>query len=110
MLLNGWKDIATYLGSDIRTVRRWAALGLPVIRVTPGDRGPVVARTEMLDAWLTARNQKNRGRIHPDLLATFERAASLCATAADERRAPSTKRTQTWAGDIGIGISDERRH
>ncbi len=86
MLLNGWKEIATYLRSGIRTVQRWEGLGLPVIRVRPGDRGPVVARTEQLDAWLTARGQKSKGRMRPDLEASFERSASLRAAALDELR------------------------
>lgn len=59
---------------------------MPVLRVRPGDRGPVVARTENLDAWLSRRSLKNHGRIRPDLEATFNRAASLRATAREELR------------------------
>ena len=30
----GWKGIAKYLGSGVRTVQRWELIGLPVHRVT----------------------------------------------------------------------------
>ena len=86
MLLNGWKEIATYLHCGLRTVQRWEALGMPVYRVRPGKRGPVVARTEGLDAWVSRQSLKNKGRIHPDLEATFRRAASLRATSLEELR------------------------
>ena len=50
--LNSWKQIARYLGRDVRTVRRWEnkGVGMPVHRV-PGGRS-VFAYTRELDAWL----------------------------------------------------------
>lgn len=51
-VLNGWKDIANYLGKGIRTVQRWErSYGLPVHRIA-ATRGEVVwaSRTE-LDGW-----------------------------------------------------------
>ena len=36
MILKGWKDIAKYLGTAVRTVQRWELLGLPIRRPTPG--------------------------------------------------------------------------
>ena len=45
-------------------------------RVRPGKRGPVVAQTENLDTWLSRRSLKNKGRIRPDVQATFDRVAS----------------------------------
>lgn len=85
MLLNSWKEIATYLRSGIRTVQRWETLGLPVLRVRSGNRGPVVARTEDLDAWLMARSRKNQ-QLRPDIRATFTRAASARLKATEELR------------------------
>ena len=35
-LLNGWKQIANYLGRGVRTIQRWESLGLPV-RQRHGD-------------------------------------------------------------------------
>ena len=86
MLLNGWKEIATYLHSGTRTVQRWEALGLPVTRVRLGKRGPVVARTENLDAWLNRPSLKNKARIRPDMQATFDRVASTRARMMEELR------------------------
>lgn len=52
--IDSWKAIAAYLNRDIRTVRRWEALGLPVKRV-PGGRGvSVFAFKTEIDAWLKA--------------------------------------------------------
>ena len=86
MLLNSWKEIATYLRCGVRTVQRWEELGLPVTRVRPGKRGPVVARTENLDAWLNRRSLKNKGRIHPDTQATFDRLAATRSRMMEELR------------------------
>lgn len=49
MILHGWKDIAKYLGSGVRTVQRWEKLGLPVRRPTAGA---VVAITKEIDVWV----------------------------------------------------------
>ena len=50
--LNGWKDIAMYVGRGVRTVQRWEALGLPVRRPKSRLRSAVVCTTEEVDAWL----------------------------------------------------------
>lgn len=51
--LDSWKEIADYLGRDVRTVRRWEkTTGLPVRRVG-GDRGrSAFAFRSEIDAWL----------------------------------------------------------
>lgn len=50
--LNGWKAIASYLGRDERTAKRWEAQRhLPVHRV-PGGGGSVFGIIGELDAWL----------------------------------------------------------
>src|SRR5579884_3804668 len=51
-ILNGWKEIATYLGRGVRTVQRWETVGLPVHRPRDKSRSPVVAIPEELDEWL----------------------------------------------------------
>lgn len=52
-LLNGWKEIAQYLGRGVRTVQRWEAeLHLPVRRPRGKDHSAVVALTDELDRWL----------------------------------------------------------
>ncbi len=50
--LNGWKEIAMYVGRGVRTVQRWEALGLPVRRPKSRLRSAVVTTTEEVDTWL----------------------------------------------------------
>src|SRR4051812_39212035 len=51
--LDSWKDIAAYLGCDIRTARRWEQeRRLPIRRVPGGKRQSVFAITAELDQWL----------------------------------------------------------
>ena len=51
--LTSWKEIAAYLGRDVRTVLRWHKhRGLPVHRVPGGRRGGVFAYTDELEQWL----------------------------------------------------------
>jgi len=50
---NSWKDIASYLNRDVRTVIRWErGKGLPVHRIPGGQRPPVFAYREELEAWM----------------------------------------------------------
>ena len=52
-LLRSWKEIAAYLGVDVRTCHRWEALhGMPVHRAEAGGRkSPVFAYKDELDRW-----------------------------------------------------------
>lgn len=51
--LDSWKEIAGYLGRDVRTVIRWEKdKGLPVHRVPGGKRHAVFAYVVEIDAWL----------------------------------------------------------
>ncbi len=52
MILNGWKEIANYMGRGVRTVQRWESLGLPVRRPKPRIRSAVLCRSEEIDIWL----------------------------------------------------------
>jgi hypothetical protein len=50
--LDSWKDIAVYLGRNIRTCRNWERdLGLPVHRLDDSSKAHVFAYTGELDAW-----------------------------------------------------------
>lgn len=52
-LLNGWKQIAQYLGRGIRTVQRWEIdLQLPIRRPRGKTRSAVTALAAEIDAWL----------------------------------------------------------
>lgn len=51
--LDSWKEIARYLGRDIRTVTRWEReRRLPVHRIPGGGKGGAWAYPDELDAWL----------------------------------------------------------
>ena len=54
--LESWKEIATYLGRNVTTVRRWERHeGLPVYRLLHRKLGSVYAYTAELDAWRDKR-------------------------------------------------------
>jgi hypothetical protein len=60
--LDSWKDIATYLRRDVRTVIRWEKeKGLPVRRVPGGQRKAVFAYSSELDAWLSQEEKGSLG-------------------------------------------------
>lgn len=51
-LLETWKEIATYLNRDLRTVKRWETTrGLPVHRLPGGPKAAVYALKSELEAW-----------------------------------------------------------
>ena len=55
-ILNGWKEIANYVGKGIRTVQRYEReLGLPVRRNAGKSTGSVIATKAEIDAWISAR-------------------------------------------------------
>jgi Tol biopolymer transport system component len=54
--LDSWKEIASYLRRDVRTVQRWEKTeGLPVRRHLHDSLGSVYAYRHELDAWLAGR-------------------------------------------------------
>lgn len=54
--LDSWKDIAAYVGREVRTVQRWEkSEGLPVHRHHHNDRSSVFAYSHEIDAWLQGR-------------------------------------------------------
>ncbi len=54
--LNSWKEIASYLGRQVRTVQRWEKEeGLPVHRLPHKKQGSVYAYKAELDGWRARR-------------------------------------------------------
>ncbi len=52
-ILNGWKEIAGYLGRGVRTVQRWESeIGLPVHRPHGKSKSAVIAIPSELDEWV----------------------------------------------------------
>jgi hypothetical protein len=53
MPLNGWKEIAGYIGRGVRTAQRWeSSYALPVHRPAGAPRSAVFAVESELDVWL----------------------------------------------------------
>jgi len=61
--LDSWKEIADYVGKDVRTVIRWEKeKGLPVRRLPGGKRQSVFAIAREIDAW-AARDNSGFGSV-----------------------------------------------
>ena len=61
-----WKEIASYLDRDLRTVRRWEKeRDLPVHRVPGGGRACVYAYASEIDAWLKTSGRSGNGNSIP---------------------------------------------
>ena len=55
--LNSWKEIAAYLGREVRTIQRWEKEeGLPIHRHLHATRSSVYAIRSELDTWLRSRS------------------------------------------------------
>jgi Tol biopolymer transport system component len=88
--LESWKEIASYLNRDVRTVQRWEQnKGLPVRRLPGGEMARVYALRSELDAWWNSRG------IH--LASEVEGAAPGLATGKRVRRV-------VWAG-VALGLA-----
>ncbi len=60
--LDSWKEIARYLGREVRTVQRWSlARSLPVHRLPGGGRPRVFSLKSEIDAWLQASTREVQG-------------------------------------------------
>jgi hypothetical protein len=56
---DSWKEIAAYLGRDVRTVMRWEKeCGLEVHRVPGRRRGAIYAYQREIDVWLSQAHQR----------------------------------------------------
>jgi hypothetical protein len=88
--LESWKEIASYLNRDVRTVQRWEQTkGLPVRRLPGGEMARVYALRSELDAWWSSRG------IH------------LASEAEAESPAPppgKRNRRGVWAG-VALGLA-----
>jgi len=52
-ILNGWKEVAGYLHSSVRSVQRWERVSnLPIRRVNGSRRSAIFAFPAELDTWL----------------------------------------------------------
>lgn len=61
--LESWKEIATFLKRDVRTVQRWEAReGLPVYRHQHSKQGSIYAYKSEIDSWWKTRQPAIRQR------------------------------------------------
>lgn len=76
--LDSWKEIAEYLGRDVRTAMRWSkSHGLPVRRVAGGKGRSVFALANEIDAWMSGRGAETPSGAAP--AATAPASARLAA-------------------------------
>jgi TolB-like protein len=75
--LQSWKEIAAYLGREVRTVQRWAlARRLPVHRLPGGGVRPrVFSLTTEIDAWLSAGASQPAGDVVSVAVLPFQNLA-----------------------------------
>lgn len=65
--LTSWKEIASYLGRSVRTVRRWEKTeGLPIRRHLHQKASTVFANPEEVDAWLLERENRLQAEPAPE--------------------------------------------
>lgn len=63
-ILISWKEISSYLGSSIRTTRRWEKeRTLPVQRFSDSEKSRVYAYKEDIDEWLKTEFRNNKSEI-----------------------------------------------
>ena len=67
--LDSWKDVATYLKRDVRTVQRWEQTRwLPVYRAPGGTRNAIFALKSELDRWWHASKADLENQQEPELV------------------------------------------
>ena len=95
--LDSWKEVAAYLGRNVRTVIRWEKeKGLPVHRVPGGRRKAVFAYTEELREWLT----------HDEQISANTRDGGLKDKSRIASRAVMTPAVDTSLGAIAISLTN----
>lgn len=83
--LDSWKEIAAYLGREVRTVQGWEKTeGLPVHRHQHSRQGSVYALKSELDTWREARRE-------PPAVPALETPP-----------APRPRRPWAWLGALGV--------
>jgi hypothetical protein len=64
--LQGWKDIADYLGVTVRRAQQWEAeLDLPIVRMKLGERFRVLAQRDQLEEWQRTRLLGSQTAVEP---------------------------------------------
>jgi TolB-like protein len=83
--LDSWKEIASYLGRDIRTVYRWEIdEALPVYRHLHKKRGTVYSYRSELDIWRTTRGSRQAGSVAQRVMLAVLPFANLSSHVEDD--------------------------
>ena len=93
--LDSWKEIASYVGRDVRTVIRWEQEGgFPVHRIPVGQRRSVFAYRHEIDEWLRASDLRDGESTDLAHTPNEEAEALLEVEAGEERTSPDSESHQ----------------
>lgn len=94
--LNGWKEIANYLGKGVRTAQRYERnFALPVRRPSGRSEGAVMATPGEIDAWLMAGTKRQTlTPVAPRLELESEELTQNLARMRQSREVLATARTE----------------
>ena len=94
--LNGWKEIANYLGKGVRTAQRYERnFALPVRRPSGRSEGAVMATPAEIDAWLMASAKRQMlSPVAPQLESESEELTQNLARMRQSREVLATARTE----------------
>ena len=94
--LNGWKEIANYLGKGVRTAQRYERnFALPVRRPSGRTEGAVMATPAEIDAWLMASSKRQMlTPVAPRLKSGPEELTQNLARVRQSREVLATARTE----------------
>ena len=102
--LNGWKEIAAYLGKSVRSVQRWeATLGLPIHRIRTPDGQIVYSDREEIDDW--RRRLESQPVAEPEDPGDPETLPEVPARPLDDRRRPGQSRALVWLLAVGVMLT-----
>lgn len=91
--LEGWKEIAAYLGKDVTTIQRWEKReGLPIHRHLHERLGTVYAFSGELQDWIASRRRTSTER--------FAEAADVASDGGSEHARSAPARSRLWIGAL----------
>jgi hypothetical protein len=101
--LNGWKEIALYLGKGTRTVQRWEKLyGLPVHRIGREGGEIVFAFRDEIDRWTASTARAAAGEAPPAAPLGGDTAGRGAPQGGEGRPAPTRPRWALAAVLLGV--------
>ena len=99
--LNGWKEIAAYLGKSVRSVQRWeATLGLPVHRIKTPDGQIVYSERTEIDEW--RRRLEAQPVAEPEDPTDPETLPEVLSRPSGERRDIAKRWAPAWLVAVGV--------